>query len=35
MKQFGMLNLTLNADSYDWQFISVAGPGDSGHGVCH
>ena len=35
MKQFGVLKLTLNADSYDWQFISVAGPGDSGHGVCH
>jgi calcineurin-like phosphoesterase family protein len=35
IKQFGVLKLTLNADSYDWQFTPVAGPGDSGHGICH
>jgi acid phosphatase type 7 len=33
----GVLKLTLRADSYDWQFIPVAGSSfaDSGTGTCH
>jgi 3',5'-cyclic AMP phosphodiesterase CpdA len=31
----GVLRLTLNADSYQWSFIPVSGPGDSGTGTCH
>lgn len=31
----GVLKLTLNADGYAWDFISVAGPGDSGSASCH
>ncbi len=34
---FGVLKLTLHADSYDWQFIPEAGKTatDAGTGVCH
>jgi hypothetical protein len=32
---FGLLKLTLSADAYQWEFIPVAGPGDSGSGLCH
>jgi hypothetical protein len=34
---FGVLKLTLRHDSYDWEFIPVAGQTftDSGSGVCH
>jgi hypothetical protein len=32
---FGVLKLTLAADGYDWQFVPVSGPGDSGSGRCH
>jgi hypothetical protein len=34
---FGVLKLTLNAGSYDWQFVPVAGATftDSGSGTCH
>ena len=34
---FGVLKLTLHANSYDWQFIPEEGKGysDSGSGVCH
>lgn len=34
---FGVLKLTLHSNSYDWQFIPVAGKSftDSGTGVCH
>lgn len=32
---FGVLKLTLQADSYNWEFIPVAGRGDSGSGQCH
>lgn len=34
---FGVLKLTLKADSYDWQFVPVAGASfsDSGSGTCH
>lgn len=35
IKQWGVLKLTLNADSYQWQFIPVSGAGDSGTGQCH
>ncbi|TAK62199.1 MAG: alkaline phosphatase [Dehalococcoidia bacterium] len=36
-KTFGVLKLTLHADSYDWQFVPVAGATftDSGSGKCH
>ncbi len=32
---FGVLKLTLQADSYQWEFIAVSGGGDSGTGTCH
>ena len=32
---FGVLKLTLEADGYPWQFITVSGAGDSGAGTCH
>jgi len=32
---FGVLKLTLSADSYRWEFIPVSGQSDSGSGVCH
>jgi calcineurin-like phosphoesterase family protein len=34
---FGVLKLTLNATSYDWRFIPIAGKEftDSGSGICH
>jgi hypothetical protein len=31
----GVLKLTLRAEDYDWSFIAVTGPGDSGTGTCH
>ncbi len=33
----GVLKLTLNSNSYDWEFLPVAGQifTDKGHGVCH
>ena len=35
IKAFGVLKLTLGADSYQWEFIPVSGGGDSGTGSCH
>jgi hypothetical protein len=35
MSMLGVLKLTLSAHGYDWEFISVAGPGDSGTASCH
>lgn len=35
LSAFGVLRLTLGADGYDWEFISVAGPRDAGTGSCH
>ena len=35
MSAFGVLKLTLQADSYEWEFIPVSGAGDSGSGSCH
>lgn len=37
MQTFGIFELTLHADRYDWQFIPQPGKttGDSGSGVCH
>jgi calcineurin-like phosphoesterase family protein len=35
MSTLGVLKLTLSADEYTWEFISVAGPGDFGTGRCH
>ena len=33
---FGVLKLTLNPGSYDWEFLRVDGArGDSGSGPCH
>ena len=32
---FGVLRLTLSADGYEWIFVPVSGPGDSGTGTCH
>ena len=32
---FGVLKLTLGADGYEWEFISVSGPRDSGSERCH
>jgi hypothetical protein len=34
---FGVLKLTLKTNSYDWQFVPVAGETytDSGSGSCH
>lgn len=32
---FGVLKLTLQTDSYQWEFITTSGVGDSGTGVCH
>jgi hypothetical protein len=36
VRAFGLLKLTLNSESYDWQFIQVGGAvGDSGTAQCH
>ena len=35
ISDFGVLKLTLMADSYQWEFISVSGRGDSGTALCH
>ena len=36
VKAFGVLKLTLEADSYDWQFTEISGAvSDSGSGRCH
>ena len=36
IRAFGLLKLTLNAESYDYQFIEVGGfTSDSGSGQCH
>jgi hypothetical protein len=35
LRSFGVLKLTLEPDSYRWEFISAYGGGDSGTGVCH
>jgi calcineurin-like phosphoesterase family protein len=35
MSTLGVLKLTLTADEYTWEFISVGGPGDSGTASCH
>lgn len=32
---YGVLKLTLSADHYDWEFVPVTGPRDSGSGRCH
>ncbi len=32
---FGVLKLTLQSGSYQWEFIPVSGPGDFGTGSCH
>jgi hypothetical protein len=31
----GVLRLSLGATGYDWTFIALSGPGDSGHATCH
>jgi hypothetical protein len=36
LRAFGLLKLTLDSESYDWQFIQVGGAvGDSGTAQCH
>jgi hypothetical protein len=35
LKSFGVLKLTLSAETYQWEFIGVSGAGDSGSGSCH
>lgn len=32
---WGVLRLTLESDGYQWDFVPVSGPGDSGRGTCH
>src|SRR5262249_10787687 len=32
---YGVLKLTLQSGGYQWEFIPVAGGGDSGTGACH
>lgn len=32
---FGVLKLTLRGGGYDWEFVSVSGPSDSGSDLCH
>lgn len=32
---FGVLKLTLTATAYQWEFVPVSGPSDSGSGTCH
>lgn len=32
---FGVLKLTLQTDSYQWEFVSASGVGDVGAGSCH
>lgn len=32
---FGVLKLTLQDGAYQWDFIGVSGPGDTGTGTCH
>jgi hypothetical protein len=35
IKAFGVLKLTLSAETYQWEFIAVSRAGDSGTGSCH
>jgi calcineurin-like phosphoesterase family protein len=35
IKQYGIMKLTLSSDRYDWDFIPLAGAGDSGGLGCH
>jgi acid phosphatase type 7 len=35
VKAFGVLKLTLSADTYQWEFIAASQAGDSGTGSCH
>jgi hypothetical protein len=35
LRALGVLKLTLAARGYDWEFISVSGPGDFGSDTCH
>ena len=32
---YGVLKLTLNTDTYQWEFVPVSGQSDSGTGTCH
>jgi acid phosphatase type 7 len=32
---YGVLKLTLQSGSYQWEFLQVSGGGDSGTGPCH
>ena len=35
ISSFGVLKLTLSADTYEWEFVPVAGRRDAGRGMCH
>ena len=35
LKAHGVLRLVLSSDRYQWDFLAVSGPGDSGSQVCH
>ncbi len=35
MSANGVLKLALKSGGYDWDFVPVSGPGDSGSGTCH
>jgi hypothetical protein len=35
LSTIGVLRLALKAGGYDWNFIAVNGPGDSGSATCH
>jgi acid phosphatase type 7 len=35
LSAYGVLKLTLSTDAYEWEFIPVSGPRDSGSGRCH
>ena len=35
LSALGVLKLTLRTGGYDWEFVTVSGPGDFGSGACH
>lgn len=35
LKVHGVIKLTLSSDHYQWDFLAVSGPGDSGTSSCH
>ncbi|MGE3957806.1 MAG: metallophosphoesterase [Vicinamibacterales bacterium] len=35
IKAHGVMKLTLSSDRYQWDFLPISGPGDSGSAACH